>query len=102
MPETATRLPAAGTPPAKALFPRLSAAVRATALRRLGLTPEILEFAQIVAASAELTEAVQDQAVLRILRDPVNVRELAMLLRVAAEQTPPEPPVAVPSTSLVN
>ncbi len=101
MPENATRLPAPGTP-AKALFPRLSGAVRATALRRLGLTPEILEFAQLVAASPELTAAVQDQAVLRVLRDPVNVRELAMLLRLAAEQPPGEPPAAMPSPSLVN
>ncbi len=101
MPENATRLPAVRTP-ARSVFARLSAAVRATALRRLGLTPEILEFAQLAAASPELTAAVQDQAVLRILRDPVNVRELAMLLRLAAEPPPAEPPAPMPSRSLVN
>jgi hypothetical protein len=58
---------------------------RVLATAKFGMTPEMVELAEIVNASPELLEAMKNPAVKKILRDEKTRKELAALLIMAAQ-----------------
>lgn len=69
---------------------------RAVAAAKFGMAPELVELADIVSASPELSEALKAPEVRRMLRDEKTRKELAELLMVAAKSSEPTPPPSTP------
>lgn len=93
MSETATRPSAAPVPRSAlrcAFLHALGLVARAYALRRLGLTPAVVDAARLLASSPDLVEALRDPAVRALFRDQPTTKELALLLRVASQAPPKE------------
>jgi hypothetical protein len=84
----------------KTFIAELGTLGRALATSKFGMPPELAELAEIIAASPELTEAIRNPDVRKLLRNEKTRRELAGMLNEAAggtAQTPPStgtPPAA--------
>jgi hypothetical protein len=77
----------------RALAAGVASIFRMCALCWLRVPPEAVALADLVRRSPELAEALRDPRVLALLHDPATQRELAQLLRSAAEA----PPAPIPS-----
>jgi hypothetical protein len=65
---------------------------RVVAAAKFGMAPELVELAELVNASPELTEAMKAPEVRKMLRDEKTRKELAELLLMAAKSAAPAPP----------
>lgn len=78
----------------KTFIAELGTLGRALATSRFGMPPELAELAEIVTSSPELSEAIRNPEVRKLLRDEKTRKELAAMLTVAATTPDPTPPPA--------
>lgn len=76
----------------KTFIAELGTLGRALATSKFGMPPELAELAEIVTSSPELTEAIRNPEVRKLLRDEKTRKELAAMLTVAAATPDPTPP----------